>query len=653
MNSNMVSTPENGVFSRFVTFAEAAAGKDLATYPDLWEWSVRNISAFWETLSEFYGLTSLMGHNAISDESEFPGRWYLGAQINFAELILEQGQGDDVLIISLDERGEKRYWRRAEIKHHVKDAQSAMSAKGLNRGDRVAGYVSNVPEAVIMLLACASMGFVWTAIGSDYQPDGAVERLQTTSPALLVATPAYQHKGVEFDRVSETLIIAERLGISARVLFIGPYGDGLRRIPSEHAWLEFSEPSDHRSDSGAVGYVRTTFEEPLWVVYSSGTTGPPKAIVHGHGGVVLESLKMHGIHTGLERGKRLFWYASPSWVMWNVLVSSLLSGSSIVCYSGHPGFPNESRLLEIAQSERVTALGVSPGYLDIFRRGGGCAGNDTGSIEIVLCTGSPLSEELHAWTLNQFGNVPVCPLSGGTELVGAIVGPVPGREVIAGEMQGFQLAIAAAVWDEGGNTMEVGQGGELVITKPMPSMPLFLWGDSKGSGFHAAYMSEFAGVWRHGDWAELTEFGGVSIKGRSDATLNRNGVRFGSGEIYRCLDSVGGIAAALVVGVELGGGDYWMPLFIETYDGRQLDEQLRGQIVDAIKVKMSPRHVPDSIIEVQSIPRTITGKVAEVPVKKALLGMDPRKAANLSSLANPEALFAVVEAGLHWQPVVP
>lgn len=644
MDKSTVRTPLNPAFRGFTEFVQAKLGRKVQSYHELWAWSTEDTSSFWESLVSFFELEQLSGHRAISDIA-FPGNWYSGTQINFAELILEQGNDNDVLIVSLDEDGKEREWHRVEIKYHVKTAQEALISENLQRGDRVAGYVANVPEAVIMLLACASLGLVWTAIGNEYQPDGAVQRLKGSSPSLLVASPSYMHKGSSFARVSQAEQIAVGLGIADRTVFVGPERPGAVSDSALCRWLSFNRPT-RRLTACALKYVNTAFGDPLWIVYSSGTTGAPKAIVHGHGGVVLEGFKMHGLQSGLRAGKRLFWHASPSWVMWNVLIASLLCGSSIVCYDGHPGYPHGSRLVTIARDLRVTSLGVSPGYLDGLRKDGGTAKLNNGVVEVVLCTGAPLSRGLHEWALLHFGGLPVCPLSGGTELFGAIVGPVPGELVRPGEMQGRQLAFAAEVWDEDGRSVAEGEGGELVLTQPVPSMPLFLWGDVDGHLFHDAYMSEFPGVWRHGDWAVLEKTGGVSIKGRSDTTLNRNGIRFGSGEVYRCLEDVSEIASSLVVGLELQNGDYWLPLFIEMTQGSSLNNELRQKVIEAIKCKASPRHVPDAIIEVESVPYTRTGKVAELPVKKALLGGDPRSSGNLSSLANPDALMGVVAAGL-------
>jgi acetoacetyl-CoA synthetase len=500
-------------------------------------------------------------------------------------------------------------------------------ARGVESGDRVVGYVPNIPEAIATFLAAASLGAVWSSCSPDFGAQAVVDRFAQTEPKVLVAVDGYRYNGKAFDRRETVQKLMERMPSLEHTILLPYLGCGE---------LEGAEPWDDLvAEPGELTFDRVAFEHPLWILYSSGTTGLPKAIVHSQGGVLLEHLKKLNLHVDAREGDRLFWFTTTGWMMWNFIVSGLLTEAAIVLFDGSPGYPDMGVLWELAADTGMTCFGTSAGFIQACMNDGvhPREGRDLSRLRAVGSTGSPLSPEGYDWIYEELGeDTWLFSTSGGTDVVTAFVGGVPILPVYRGELQGRALGAALEAWNEDGEPV-VGEVGELVITKPMPSMPIFFWDDPDGARLRESYFDMFPGVWRHGDWIELTERGTAIITGRSDSTINRGGIRMGTSEIYRSVLALDEISDALVLDV-----DGWMPLFVVLADGARIDDELRKKIAARVRDDCSPRHVPNEVFAIDEVPRTLSNKVLEVPVKKILQGTPAEKAASRDSLLNPEAL---------------
>ncbi|MGN0041372.1 acetoacetate--CoA ligase, partial [Rhodococcus sp. (in: high G+C Gram-positive bacteria)] len=511
---------------------------------------------------------------------------------------------------------------------------------GVGPGDRVVGYLPNIPEAVVALLATASIGAVWAACGQDYAAPAALDRLGRLEPKVLVTATGYAYAGTWHDRTNEMTWLRDRLpGLGLTVVVPSAPAREISpptaTSPSVLNWEEAALRQDATLDTVAV-----PFDHPLWVVFSSGTTGPPKGIVHGHGGVLLEHLKALSLHLDLGPHDRYFWYTSPSWMMWNFLVSGLLVGATIVCYDGAPSHPEIDRLWRTAADEHVTVLGTSPAYIAACAEAGVVprVDHDLSALRAVGVTGSTLSASGSLWLSENVGSdVQVMSISGGTDVVSAFVGAAPTVPVWPGEISAPCLGVAVDAYDEHGRPVR-GRVGELVVTAPMPSMPVRFWDDPDGSRYRESYFSVYPGVWRHGDWITVTDRGTFLMHGRSDSTLNRQGVRMGSADIYQVVESLPEVTESLVLGIEQPDGSYRMPLFVVLADGTELDDRVAERIRSAIRAQLSPRHVPDEIVAAPGVPHTRTGKKLEVPLKRILQGADPSTAVDRAAIDAPELI---------------
>jgi acetoacetyl-CoA synthetase len=603
----------------FARFVQQRTGASLTDYQSLWRWSVDDPAAFWGALWEYFELGA--PPDRVLDNAEMPGvQWFPGVRLNYVDQIVRNARTDRPAILHVSEDGQITELSWHELLGRTAAFALTLRSHGVTAGDRVVGYLPNIPEAVIAFLATASIGAIWSACGQDYSAKAALDRLGQLEPIVLVTADGYRYGGKSHDKRDDVATLQAGL-------------------PTLRATVLASELTAE-ADPHELETVAVDFDHPLWILFSSGTTGLPKGIMHGHGGVVLEHLKAVALQSDIGTDDTFFWYTSPSWMMWNFQIAGLLVGATIVCYDGSPSHPRPDALWDIASRIGATVLGTSPGYVLGCAKAGAVprAEHDLSALRTVGITGSSLPPSSSLWLRDNVGeHVQVASISGGTDVVSAFIGGVRTVPVWPGELSAPFLGVAMDAWDESGKPVR-GEVGELVITKPMPSMPIAFWNDADGSRYRSAYFEMFPGVWRHGDWITITDHGSIIVHGRSDATLNRHGIRMGSADIYQAVERLPEIAEALVIGAEQPDGSYWMPLFVVLADDAELTDELRDRIKRTIRDEVSPRHVPDEIIVAPGVPHTRTGKKLEVPIKKLFQGADPAKVVEKSAVDDPALL---------------
>ena len=606
---------------------EERHGLAFADYEALRRWSINELEAFWASIWEFFDVRAARPYERVLGSREMPGaEWFPGAELNYAEHILRGGDDAETAIVHASEAraGGELSW--GELRDLTARIAAGLRALGVSRGDRVVAYMPNTPEAVAGLLACASIGAVWSSCSPDFGARSVVDRFAQVEPKVLLAVDGYRYGGRDFDRRDVVQRLRDEMPSLEHTVLL-PYLDPDARLDGAIVWDELV------SQLAELSFEPLPFDHPLWILYSSGTTGLPKGIVHGHGGILLEQLKKE-LHVDSHPGDRVFWFTTTGWMMWNFLIGCLLSGSAIVLYDGNPGHPDLEVLWDLAERAGVTCFGTSASFISGCMKAGVQPkhGRELRGLRSVGSTGSPLAPEGFRWIYEQLGaDTWLFSTSGGTDMCTAFVGGCPLLPVYEGELQCRVLGADVQSWDEQGRAL-IGEMGELVIVAPMPSMPLYLWNDPAGERYRDAYFSMYPGVWRHGDWIEITSRGTAIIYGRSDSTINRGGIRMGTAEIYSAVLSLEEIVDALVV-----DADGWMPLFVVLAEGTELDDSLTKRIAERVREDCSPRHVPNEVLAVPAIPRTLSGKALEVPVKKVLLGGAPEQAASRDSLGNPDA----------------
>jgi acetoacetyl-CoA synthetase len=625
---------------RYLTWLERERGRAFAGYDELWAWSVEDLEGFWASIWDYFQIRAHTPYDRVLSERGMPGaRWFEGASLNYAEHLLgHKGDedGDASAIVAHSQTRDPIELTFGELRDHVARARAGLARLGVRPGDRVVAYMPNIPETLVAFAATASLGAIWASCAPELGARSVVDRLAQLEPTVLLAVGGYGFRDRWIDRREEVREIRARLPTLRHVVGL-QYG--------EHAPHDALPWEELTAEHAPLHFQPVPFDHPLYVLFSSGTTGPPKAIVHGHGGILLEHLKSHSLSWDLGPGDRLQWFTTTSWMMWNSLVSALLRRASAVMIDGDPTWPALDWQWQLAGATRPTCMGVSPTFV-MSSRNAGLQPGPTGhldSIRTFPLAGSPLpiagyhylGEQLPAHALLLNG-------SGGTDVCTAIVGGTRIQPVHEGEISGPCLGVAAKAFDPDGNEI-VNQLGELVITEPMPSMPVGFWNDADGSRYRRAYFEHYPGVWRHGDWIRFTAQRTCQVTGRSDATLNRGGVRLGTGEFYGVLDDIPGIADSIVVHLEdETGGPGQLLLFVVLAEGATLDDGLRSTIGTSLRRELSPRHVPDAIVAVPAIPRTLTGKKLEAPVKRVLAGAPPEKVASLDALLDPAAFDAFV-----------
>ena len=621
-------------------FAAERHGLDLRTYDDLWRWSVTALETFWGDIWDFCGVRASKPYERVLSSHEMPGaKWFEGARLNFAENMLRgEHDPDSVAVLHASELRELSELTWRELSEKVARAAAGLRSLGVARGDRVVAYMPNIPETLIAFLATASLGAIFSSAAPEFGARSVIDRFAQIEPKLLLAVDGYRHAGKDFDRTAVLAgIIAELPTLEHTVMlpYLDATGQPAGQLPGAIGWEELL------ADGAAeLTFEQVPFDHPLWVLYSSGTTGLPKAIVQGHGGILLEQLKKR-LHLDLRAGDRMFWFTTTGWMMWNFLIGCLHSRAAIVLYDGSPAHPDLDVLWGLAERVGITCMGLSAGLLSSCEKAALSPGadHDLSRLRAIGSTGSPLSPESFRWVYAHVDpEVWLFSTSGGTDVCTAFVAGCPLLAVYEGELQCRALGCAVDSFDEHANSL-VDEVGELVITEPMPSMPLYLWNDPDGERLRESYYSMYPGVWRHGDWIRITPRGGAVIYGRSDSTINRQGVRMGTSEIYRAAARVEQVLDALVVDVPQGeGGELKMLLFVVLQAPTELDEELIAKIKRAIREDCSPRHVPNEVLQIAEVPRTLSGKVLEVPVKRILMGTPAAQAASADSLANPAAL---------------
>ncbi|CAN5473960.1 acetoacetate--CoA ligase [soil metagenome] len=640
---------ERSRVTAYMRWLRKEKGVEAADYESLWRWSVEELDDFWTSIWEYFEVQADGDPPTALASREMPGaRWFEGAELNYAEHVFAGVDDDEVAVVHASELRELGEVRWGELRERVAAVAEALRAEGVGRGDRVVAYLPNGIEALVAFLASASLGAIWSSCSPDFGPSSVVDRFAQIEPKVMFAVDGYRYGGKDFDRLATLADIAEQIPSLEKVVVVPYLSSSPDLAPLEHVgatpitWGQLS-------DLGAgveLRFDRVPFDHPLWVLYSSGTTGLPKAIVQGHGGILLEQLKKLNLHLDAQGGDRVFWFTTTGWMMWNFLVGVLLTPASIVLYDGNPGHPGMGVLWDLADRAGVTCFGTSASYIAACMKDGiepQGDGRDLSRLRSVGSTGSPLSPEGFEWVYEHVGrDTWLFSTSGGTDVCTAFVGGVPILPVYRGELQGRALGAAVEAFDEDGKPV-IDQVGELVLTEPMPSMPVFFWGDDDGSRYRESYFEMFPGIWRHGDWIEITSRGTAIIYGRSDSTINRSGIRMGTSEIYRAVQGVPEILDSLVVDVPREGTEGWMPLFVVLREGAELSDELKAELARRIREACSPRHVPNDVFAIAEVPRTLSGKVLEVPVKRILMGEDPDRAASRDSLANPASLDYFVE----------
>ncbi|MDO8213659.1 acetoacetate--CoA ligase [Conexibacter sp. CPCC 206217] len=626
-------------------------------YAALWQWSVDEPEAFWAAIWDYFEVIAHTPYERVLGRREMPGaQWFPGATLNYAEHVFRDRDDDAVAIRHASELRPLAETTWGELRDLTARVAAALRAEGIGSGDRVVAYMPNVVETVAALLACASIGAIWSSASPDFGARGVADRFAQIEPSLLLTVDGYRYGGKPFDRLAVVAELQRELPTLRRTVvlrYLDPHADlgGLADAVGFDAFVAgatgSSDPAagespaaDEQVPAPVLEFAPLPFDHPLWILYSSGTTGLPKAIVQGHGGILLEQLKHQNLHVDAQPDDRIFWFTTTGWMMWNFLVGCLLTPASIVLYDGNPGHPTLDRLWQLAEDAGITTFGTSASYIAACIKDGLAPGasHDLSHLHAVGSTGSPLAPEGFEWVYRHLGSdVWLFSTSGGTDVCSAFVGGVPTLPVYRGELQARALGAKIEAFDPDGHAL-IGAVGELVLTEPLPSMPLFLWGDADGSRYREAYFDMFPGVWRHGDWIEITPRGTAIISGRSDSTINRGGVRMGTAELYRSVLALEAVTDALVVDLPKPGTEGWIALFVVLREGLRLDDELAGAIRRQIRSDCSPRHVPDAIEQIAEVPRTLSGKLLEVPVKRILSGVAPAQAASRDALANPTAL---------------
>lgn len=636
-------------------------GRSFADYAALWDWSVTDLDGFWSSIWNYFGVQSAAPYRSVLSSNAMPGtQWFEGSRVNYAEHLLRyeaKAQPGETAIHHCTENRALATMSWQEMGRQVRIVATQLRKLGVVPGDRVVSYMPNVPETAIAMMATTAIGAVWSSAAPEFGTKTVTERFAQIAPKLLFAADGYRFGGKNFKRESEVRSIIAELPTLECVVWL-PYLEPALPPPELANVIAWDALLDHPDIAReAFRYEHVAHDHPLWVVFSSGTTGLPKAIVHSHVGVLVEHLKLMHFHLGLKPGSVMFFYSTTGWMMWNLLLAAFVTGSAVVLYDGNPAHPSLDFLWQLAADTGATSFGASPTYVQMMEKAGLEPGKlyDLSRLESIVVAGAPSTPETFAWFYRCVKqDLWVTSQSGGTEICSGFVGAVPLLPVYAGEIQTRMLGMDVHAWRDDGSGEVIDEVGELVVTQPFPSMPIKFWNDANDKRYRESYFEVFPGVWRHGDFIKINARGGCYIYGRSDSTLNRYGVRIGTAEIYRAVEQLPEIADSLIVCCELPGGHYFMPLFIKLKPEAVLNDALVQRIARKLREDCSPRHVPDRIYAVEQIPYTLTGKKMEVPIRKILMGWPLEKAASRDAMMNPPAIdyfvrFAQESIDYQWR----
>jgi acetoacetyl-CoA synthetase len=640
------STPwiEQANMTLFMHWLHDKKGLEFDRYHDVWAWSTKQLETFWKYLTEYLKVDITPVSSSPLSSFKMPGvKWFEGSKVNYTRQLFKKYNDHHPAIIERTEIRETTHYTWSKLHKDVAALNGYLIEKGIQKGDRVVGFMPNVYETVVAFLAVASIGAIWSGCSPDFGSESVIERFKQIEPKLLIAADGYSYGGKQFDRTEIVSSIVEQIPSLEGVIafhYIGKEFTTLNHLSFITDW----DSAVAREDK-SITYTEVEFNDPLWILYSSGTTGRPKAITQSQGGIIIEHLKYLTLHSDVKPGSRFFWYTTTGWMMWNFVMGSLLSGATAVLYDGSPGYPDLSVLWNFAEEINMETFGTSAAYIMACRKAGIMPGNkfDLSALRSIGSTGSPLPISGFEWVYKYVKkDLWLNSVSGGTDICSVFTGGVPILPVYPGEIQCRALGAAVQSYDENGNSI-VEEVGEMVIEKPMPSMPIFFWNDPNYKRYTGSYFDLYPHVWRHGDWLKITSSGGAVISGRSDATLNRGGIRIGTAEIYGTVEKLDEVKDSLIVGIELEDGEYYLPMFIQLFDQNSLSGILIERIKNTLRKQFSPRHVPDEIIAIPEIPYTLSGKKMETPVKRFLAGGRLEDVVNLDAMRNPQSMNFFIE----------
>ena len=636
------STKQRSNVSRYMRWLASHKGLNFSDYAALWQWSVSEIESFWASVWEFYEVGALPPNQVALEDRSMPGvRWFAGTELNYAKRALARNDDHPAVVFKTEDKPLTTITYR-QLRQRVASVAAGLRRLGVRKGDRVVAYMPNTPETVVAFLATASIGATWAVCSPEFGTKNVVDRFKQIAPKVLLAVDGYRYGGKAFQRLDAVAEIEAALPSLENTVVL-PYlasSPTLDALKFAMLWEELET-----GEGDTLQFERVPFDHPLWVLYSSGTTGLPKPIVHGHGGIVLEHLKVLSLHLDLMPEDRFFWFTTTGWMMWNLLVGGLLLGTTVVLYDGDPVYPDMSALWGLAEETLMTYFGASAPYIHACMKDGMSPGQDfeLSGIRSVGSTGAPLSPEGFGWVYDSVGSdLLLASFSGGSDMCTGFVGSSPLLPVRAGEIQCLGLGAKVEAYDQDGKPL-IDEVGELVITEPLPSMPVYFWNDPGNARYTQSYFERFPGVWRHGDWIKISPEGSCMIYGRSDATLNRGGVRMGTSEFYRVVEVVDGVADSLVVDTGDGGQSGRLLLFVVMVDGAELDDEFSRRLRTKIRSELSPRHVPDAIYAIAEVPKTLNGKKLEIPVKRVLAGVPLAEAVSEGAMANPKSIDFFVD----------
>lgn len=643
MPSPMLWTPsdkflQQSNLTHYAAWLRQTKALSFENYSSMWQWSVDHPSAFWESIWQYFNVKSYSPYREIMSDDAMPHtKWFDGATLNYAEHIMRNKTEERPAILFASEREDTKKISWKQLEQDAAALQQFLKAAGVTEGDRVAAFIPNIPQATVALIATISLGAVWSSCSPDFGSGSVLDRFQQIEPKILIVADGYQYGGKPYGKMQVVKEISDHLPSVEKVIVIPYLSDqpDISGIRNAVLWNDIL-----LNQHAELTFTPVTFSHPIWILYSSGTTGMPKAITHSHGGMLLEHLKYLSLHNDVHPGENFFWFSTTGWMMWNFVQASLLVGATIVLYDGSPSYPDMAILWKLAAEIPIHHFGTSAPYIIACMKNGLTPGTsfDLSSLRSIGSTGAPLPPEGFDYVYEKIKKeVWLCSMSGGTDICTAWVGGNPWKPVLEGEIQCRCLGCAMFAFDEEGNAV-YDEVGEMVVTNAMPCMPVYFWKDENFERYQSSYFEMYPGVWRHGDWVKITPEGGVIILGRSDTTLNRQGVRIGTAEIYRAVDKIPEVKDSLIVNIELPHGGDYMPLFVVMQEGKELTRDVTDRIKQQLKTGCSPRHVPDKIIVVPDIPYTISGKKMEAPVKRILMGKPADEAANKGAMRNPESL---------------